>query len=224
MADAPPAPPYALAAFDFDGTLADSFPWFAGVLNGVADRYGFRRTRPGEAEGLRGLEVGAILDHLGVARWKLPFIARHMRRLAARDAAALPLFPGMDECLRRLSAGGLVLAMVSSNAEATIRRVLGPDLSACIAHWQCGAALSGKPRKLRAVLRRSGTVPQRAILIGDEIRDIRAARAMGMAAGAVGWGYNNPRALREAGPARIFAAPDDIAAFLLPRHAAARQE
>ena len=34
---------YKLVIFDFDGTLADSFPWFAGVLNGVADRYGFRR-------------------------------------------------------------------------------------------------------------------------------------------------------------------------------------
>ena len=55
MTEAPPAAPYALAVFDFDGTLADSFPWFAGVLNGVADRYGFRCTRPGEAEGLRGL-------------------------------------------------------------------------------------------------------------------------------------------------------------------------
>ena len=47
MAEAPPAAPYALAVFDFDGTLADSFPWFAGVLNGVADRYGFRRVRAG---------------------------------------------------------------------------------------------------------------------------------------------------------------------------------
>ena len=111
MADAPPAPPYALAAFDFDGTLADSFPWFAGVLNGVADRYGFRCTRPGEAEGLRGLEAGAILDHLGVARWKLPFIARHMRRLAARDADALPAIA------RRLGI-----------SRASVYRVLGKQL------------------------------------------------------------------------------------------------
>ena len=216
MAEAPPAAPYALAVFDFDGTLADSFPWFAGVLNGVADRYGFRRIRPGEAEGLRGLEAAAILDRLGVARWKLPFIARHMRRLAARDIAALALFPGMGDCLRRLSADGLALAVVSSNSEANIRRVLGAELSARIAHWHCGAALFGKPRKLRALLRRSGTPPHRAILIGDEIRDIRAARAVGMESGAVTWGYNSAEALRAERPSRIFRRSEEIAASLLP--------
>jgi phosphoglycolate phosphatase len=28
---------YKLAIFDFDGTLADSFPWFLGMVNGLAD-------------------------------------------------------------------------------------------------------------------------------------------------------------------------------------------
>jgi phosphoglycolate phosphatase len=32
-----------LVVLDFDGTLADSFDWFCSVLNGVADRYRFRR-------------------------------------------------------------------------------------------------------------------------------------------------------------------------------------
>ena len=39
-----------LAIFDFDGTLADSFPWFAGVLDRMADRHGFRRVDAAERE------------------------------------------------------------------------------------------------------------------------------------------------------------------------------
>ena len=35
--------PYSLAIFDLDGTLVDSFPWFLTHLNGIADRFGFRR-------------------------------------------------------------------------------------------------------------------------------------------------------------------------------------
>jgi beta-phosphoglucomutase-like phosphatase (HAD superfamily) len=34
---------YKLVIFDFDGTLADSAGWLFGVLNQVADSYGFRR-------------------------------------------------------------------------------------------------------------------------------------------------------------------------------------
>jgi hypothetical protein len=36
---------YKLAIFDFDGTLADSFPFFLSVFNTIADRHGFKRTR-----------------------------------------------------------------------------------------------------------------------------------------------------------------------------------
>jgi phosphoglycolate phosphatase-like HAD superfamily hydrolase len=35
-------PRYKLAIFDFDGTLADSFPWFIGAVNDAAARFGFR--------------------------------------------------------------------------------------------------------------------------------------------------------------------------------------
>jgi hypothetical protein len=34
---------YKLAIFDFDGTLADSFGWFAGAIDQAADRYRFKR-------------------------------------------------------------------------------------------------------------------------------------------------------------------------------------
>ena len=63
---------YQLAIFDFDGTLADSFPWFIGVLNGVADRYGFNRVRPDDVEQLRGYDARQIMRHLRVPSWKLP--------------------------------------------------------------------------------------------------------------------------------------------------------
>lgn len=46
---------YRPVSFDFDGTLADSFPWFVGVLGEVAQRFGFRDPGPGELRALRPL-------------------------------------------------------------------------------------------------------------------------------------------------------------------------
>jgi len=42
---------YRLAIFDFDGTLANSFPWFCTVLNEVAAKHGFRRVNESEVDG-----------------------------------------------------------------------------------------------------------------------------------------------------------------------------
>ncbi|KMO42055.1 HAD family hydrolase [Methylobacterium tarhaniae] len=208
-------PRYRLVILDFDGTLADTFPWFARVLPGVADRYGFRRPSPDEVEGLRALDARAVLRRLGVPGWKLPLIARHMRGLAARDAGDLAPFPGIPALLARLRAGGVGLALVSSNREDVVRRVLGPESAGLIDRYACGAAVFGKARRFRAVVRASGIPPVSVLCLGDELRDHDAATRAGLAFGAVTWGYTREAALAAAGPAHLFATPEAVAATLL---------
>src|SRR5919109_460138 len=142
---------YRLALFDFDGTLADSQDWFLAIFDQVADRFGYRRLKPGDRERLRGLETKAILHDLGVPPWKLPMIAKHVRELASRDIDQIRLFPGAAEMLAELKAGGVQAAVVSSNDEGNVRRVLGAA-AGLIAHFACGASLFGKAGKIRGVL------------------------------------------------------------------------
>ena len=207
----PDAGPPLLIVLDFDGTLADSFDWFCSVLNGVADRYRFRRVEAHEVDALRLQGARAIVAHLGIARWKLPLIARHMHRLAARDAARIALFPGVPDMLVGIAEAGVPLAILSSNRADTVRRVLGPDNAARIDAYACGASLFGKARRLRALLARRGVSPDRALCVGDEIRDLEAARALGCPFGAVAWGYTDPRALAVQGPDYQFPDPAAIA-------------
>lgn len=203
--------PYRLVIFDFDGTLADTLPWFESVLDGVADRYGFRRPGELDRDTLRRSDARTMLALLGVPRWKLPFIARHMRRLKSRDAHTIRLFAGMPEMLARLADRGVALAIVSSNSEANIRRVLGPDDAARIAHLGCSASLFGKPAKIRRVLRRAGVAPGEALYIGDELRDAEAAALARVAFAAASWGYATPEALAATRPVALL---PDIGAIL----------
>src|SRR3982751_2589385 len=99
--------PYSLVIFDLDGTLADSFPWFLRNVNGVADRFGFRRIADGDVESLRHAGSREILRRLEVPVWKLPGIARHMRRMKAAHLSDIPLFPGAEAMLRTLRNGAL---------------------------------------------------------------------------------------------------------------------
>lgn len=201
---------YRLIIFDFDGTLADSAAWFASVFNGVARRHGFRELDAAEMAQLRGRSNREIMQRLRVSPWKLPFIAAHVRKLAAEAAPSISLFPGVGEMLRRLAGRGVKLAIVSSNSEATVRKVLGPELAGLVTHYGCGASVFGKAAKFREVIRKAGVAEADVLSVGDEVRDIEAARKVRLAAGAVTWGYATAEILRAQRPSALFETTDDV--------------
>ena len=180
---------YQLVIFDFDGTLADSFPWFSRIIDDVADRFRFKRMAPHEMDTLRTMDARALMRHLGVPLWKVPFIAHHMRKRKSRELDQTRPFDGVDRMLRDLSDAGIALALVTSNSEPNARAILGAGNASLIRYYECGVSLFGKAARFRRVLRRSGIEARDAICIGDEIRDLEAAHREGIAFGAVTWGY-----------------------------------
>jgi phosphoglycolate phosphatase len=213
IATAYPSMPYSLAIFDLDGTLVDSFPWFLRTVNDVADRFRFRRVADEDVEALRHASPREMIAYLQVPLWKLPSITRHMRKLKADAGAEIKLFDGVDSMLRTLADDGVELALVSSDSEANAKRKLG-DLAALFSYFDCAASLFGKPAKFRRVIRRAGVDPADVIAIGDETRDIEAARAVGIACGAVCWGYAAPKALQMQAPDFLFERMEDIGSAL----------
>ena len=205
---------YSLVIFDLDGTLADSFPWFRLHVNAVAARYGFRKVQNEDIEGLRRASTREILDFLQVPRWKLPFIARHVRKLKTEHAASIPLFAGVEAMLDTLAAHGIRLALVSSDSEANARQKLG-SRAGLFVDFDCSASVFGKAQKFRRVLKRARLDPAAVIAIGDETRDIEAARAAGIACAAVTWGYAAEKALRDHKPDLVFTRMEEIAETLV---------
>jgi phosphoglycolate phosphatase len=201
---------YRLVIFDFDGTLADTFPWFVGVLDEVADRFHLKRLAKGDIESLRQYDARQLLKAHQVPLWKVPIIARYVKKRMAADTERLSLFAGVDELLRELSDRKIRLALASSNSYDNIAAILGPERVALFDDYECGASLFGKAAKLRKIVNRSGLSPQEAICIGDEIRDIVAARDARIPFGAVSWGYTQAEALAAHRPDAIFHRVEEI--------------
>lgn len=205
---------YRLAIFDSDGTLADTLPWMRSIFNDMAEEHGFRRVEPHEYDRFRDLHGHALLRELGLPLWKLPRVLNALRRRMAEHKGRFSLFQGMADALHRLAAGGVELAVASSNSRENVERVLGNDNTKLFAHFACGISVFGKGAKLRQVVRQCRIPPRQAIYIGDEIRDGEAARKAGIAFGAALWGQHSEAALRAQGPAEIFASPLDLATRL----------
>jgi phosphoglycolate phosphatase len=195
---------YRLAAFDFDGTLADSFQYFVANVNSLARKHGFRALDAARVQDYRGIEPRELMRLHEVPMWKLPFIAKDFTALMARDVAQVRPFDGIADALLALSSRGVALAVVTSNSAGNVRRVLGEDLMRHVGFMECGASMFGKRRRLERLMRNAGADPQGCIYVGDQHNDAQAARDAGIAFGAVDWGYASADSLARFAPALRF--------------------
>jgi len=202
--------PIRLVIFDFDGTLSDSGDWFLSVVDELAAKFKFRTVAPEEVEMLRHKSSREVIEFLGISKWKLPLIARYLRRLVGRNAHQIELFPGTPDLLEQIAATGVKIALVTSNAEVNARKILGPEHAARIDLFACGSSLFGKAPKFRRVLKKMGMRAHEVLAIGDETRDVDAAREVGMRAGSVLWGYAAEELLIGMQPDVLFRTPQDI--------------
>ena len=201
---------YRLAIFDFDGTLADSFPFFVSVFNLLADTNDFRRIESGEAHALRHLGARQLMNHINLPAWKLPVVSKNFIAMMKQNADRIPLFDGVGEVLHHLSGKGVMLSIVSSNSRENIDQVLGPGLAQLIGHIECGMSIFGKQARIRRVVRKADVTGNEAIYIGDQTTDMEAARKAGVVCGAVSWGYGTIESLRLHAPEEEFEQVADL--------------
>lgn len=167
--------PYGLIAFDFDGTLADSFGAFVDALNAAAAKHGFHRLEGARLAQARGASARDVMRLLDVPLWKAPAITLEMRQQMRERIAQTRLFDGVADTLATLAGRGVRLAIATSNAEDNVRAVLGPA-TRWVHHYSCGISVFGKARKLAALTASTRVRPEDVLYVGDEMRDADAAR------------------------------------------------
>lgn len=200
---------YRYVIFDFDGTLADSLPFLLSCLGELARTHGFREPRRDEWPQLRAGSLTDLLDSLHIPLWQVPRIARHYRRLLAQRGDTVRPFAEIPSTLERLRAAGQQLGLATSNSAASVRQVL-PDTLPLFSDGEFDIPLLGKARRLSRLLRRQGIAASESLYVGDELRDLQAARRAGLHCAAVAWGYGCAATLREQHPDLFFERPADL--------------
>lgn len=203
--------PLKLAIFDFDGTLADTFPLFIESINGLAVRHDFRQVERHEVDRLRSMGAREVLRDLRLPMHRVPRVLLDYRALMQRRSGEIRPFAGIVQALQSLADHEVMLALATSNSLANAEAVLGQDLVERFAAVECSSGLFGKALRLRRILQATRVARTDAIYIGDEIRDAHAARKVGIRFGAVGWGYTDFAALMRLGPDASFSEPAELA-------------
>lgn len=201
---------YKLAIFDFDGTLADSFPFFVSVFNQLAAQHDFSTIDVHNACAFRSYNVSQIMQHVGMPRWKLPIVARSFTALMKQNRHKVSLFKGINETLHHLNDHGIKLAIVTSNSYENVSAILGKEAMALVHQLESGVSIFSKRSRITRVLGKSGVHHKEAIYIGDQISDLEAARKAQIAFGAVSWGYATIESLLAHAPEKVFYTIGDI--------------
>jgi phosphoglycolate phosphatase len=200
---------YRLLLWDFDGTLADSLMFGLELYNRLAASLGCRPIQ--DPQQLRHLSTRQVLRHCGISLWRLPRLVRRFHAAAAAGAAQIRLYPLLEELLPLLQAAGVRMGIVSSNSEANIRQTLRANAAESYFEFVASCPrLFRKGRVVRHCIRRLGVPREQVLYIGDEVRDIVAARQARIAVAAVTWGFHVAEALRAAQPDYLLTHPRQL--------------
>lgn len=184
--------------FDLDGTLVDSAPDLAGAVNRMRIRRGlvpmsYGSLRPYASQGAAGLlGAGFEIDasHSQYVAMREEFLSEYQNH--ATDQTRL--FDGVQVVLDELKVRGLSWGIVTNKHERFTRVVvqaLGLQSQAqVIVSGDTTAHSKPHPEPLEYAARSLGVPCARLLYVGDDVRDIEAARAAGFAGAiAVRYGY-----------------------------------
>ncbi len=126
----------------------------------------------------------------------------YQRRRLAGGAEGSPLYPGMREVIEGLAdRPDVLLGVATGKSMRGLSALLETKgLARHFVTLQCADHHPSKPHPsmLLTAMAETGAEPARSVMIGDTSYDIDMARAAGMHAIAVGWGYHGAAALRGA--------------------------
>jgi len=185
-----------LALFDLDGTLLDSAPDFLAVVNHMRTVLGrepmtLEALRPVVSKGARAMLGAAFPDIEPATReqWVPDFLVHYEHELGRHGEP----FPGIEDMLAALEADGCTWGIVTNKPEYLARKLM-PLLG-----WEtrCAVLVGGDtlsarkpdPLPLLHAARELGFEASATAYVGDDERDIVAARAAGMPSVVALWGY-----------------------------------
>ncbi len=206
--------------FDLDGTLADSFPGISQSINQTLTTLGRESVPLEQLRPFVGARLAAIFGRLLQSEDEaLIDRAVDIYRPLFDEVGIFEsrVFPGIPEALTTFRDAGHSLQVVtvrSIESAKLVVRHFGIDHYFDAVHGPVPTQRAGdKAALVRAALDRAGAAPHDAIMIGDRAEDIHAARAHGVGAVAVGWGYGAPEELRDAGPDYFAPSVADLVAY-----------
>ena len=196
--------------FDFDGTLADVKALLMEIGNSIALKKGWQPVDEASFDQLSRGSIREGLKQLGIPLRDVPYLLLIGKRWLGERVEEINLFVGIDELFIDLREAGHELFVLSTNSRKLIQIVLERHGQADKIIVLPSSGLFGKASAIKRFMRSHKVSKKDVWYVGDELRDIEAAKKAGVHSIAVMWGLQHPDALRAAKPDFVIDKPSDM--------------
>jgi len=198
--------------FDFDGTIADSLPV---AIDLFYDWFKVEPFPPEQVERMRNMPLKEVIHEVGIPLWRMPGLMVTARSQFGKRLSDVPVFKGMPEILKQLHDSDHKLYVMSSNGPQNIRQFLKRhNISQYFSGIHGNTGLFGKSTAIRLIIRKYKLTAADCYSVGDETRDVDAAKKAHIKCVAVTWGYNGEQILKAHKPDFMVSKPAELLKLL----------
>lgn len=196
--------------FDFDGTIADTHEYIVRISNQLADEFNYKKMSASDAKRLKEKSSQEIIRHLRVPVMKIPSIIAKAKKELHKNISTVKPFDGLVEILKQLKSTGIEIGILSSNSAENIKKFLKNHNIDMFDFIHTTSKVWSKNTSIHKLMKKYNFSINQMLYIGDEIRDVVAAKKIGVCVAAVTWGYNSGEALRNLHPDFLIHKPEEL--------------
>jgi phosphoglycolate phosphatase len=191
--------------FDFDGTIADTHQDIKNIVNDLKKD----KDKEINFEEIRDKGTKYLIKRAKIPFWRLPKLTYKVLT-ELRKRTDIKLFPEIINVFKQLNKK-YKLGIVSSNSKKNINEVLKKHKVQNLFDFiYSDSSLFGKHRVLKRMLKKYNLTSNDVIYVGDEDRDIIAAKKTSIKVIAVTWGYNSEKRLCKENPNYLVKFPKQL--------------
>lgn len=201
---------YKYVLFDFDGTLADTEEVNFVIYQKLAEKYNLRNITIDELGHIKKMSARELMAYVELKKRYLPFLLKRGKNLLKQDIKNIkPCKTDIFDTVLQLKNMGIQIAIITTNSKANVQMFLN-EQNANIFDFVSSSSMFGKESKMRKIIKKERLSLDEVLYVGDEIRDIHAAKNTGIHIASVAWGYNTVESLKKHKPDYIIYEPSEL--------------
>lgn len=201
---------YKYVFFDFDGTLADTEEVNFVIYQKLAEKYNLRNITIDELGHLKKMSAKELMAYVELKKRYLPFILKRGKNLLKHDIKNIkPCKIDIFDVVLQLKNMGIRTAIITTNSKTNVQLFL-QEQNADIFDFIASSSMFGKESKMRKIIKKERLKRDEVLYVGDEIRDIHAAKNSGVDIVSVAWGYNTVESLKKHKPEYLIYEPSEL--------------
>ncbi|WGL59172.1 HAD-IA family hydrolase [Pigmentibacter sp. JX0631] len=201
-----------IAVFDFDGVIADSYKAILEVIKEISK---IKNIPPLTQEDILNKSTKDLFKYLKIRWYEIPKYYKLAKKIVNLNKNLITLNPQITEMFQNLNKDKIEVIILSSNSTDLILNFVKTNLNYVNFKAIIGdVSLFKKSKKIKEVMKCFGIKNADMIYIGDEVRDVLAARKAEVLSIAVLWGKENAALLSKEKPNFIVSTGKELSEIL----------